>query len=57
MKIRLHKLKDDIYILELPWTGWQHDVLDLHNVCMMLCLVSQKNEYKADEQQVITWMP
>ena len=33
VEVRLHQLKDNVYILELPCTGWEHDVLDFHNVC------------------------
>ena len=33
MKVSLHELKDDVYVLELPWTRRQHDVLDLHDIC------------------------
>ncbi len=33
MKISLHELKHNIDVFELPGTGWQHDMLDLHNVC------------------------
>lgn len=36
MKIGLHQLKDNIDILELPRAGWQHDVLDFHNICATL---------------------
>ena len=33
MEVSLHELKHHIDIFELPRTGRQHDVLDLHNVC------------------------
>lgn len=45
MKVSLHELKHDVYVLELPWTRRQHDVLDLHNVCrssnLLSCRLSQ----------------
>lgn len=33
VQVSLHELKDHIDVLEVAWAGWQHDVLDLHNVC------------------------
>lgn len=42
MKISLHQLKDNIYVLELPCAGWQHDVLDFHNVCIMTFELSEE---------------
>lgn len=35
MEVCLHELKHHIDVFELPGTGRQHDVLDLHNVCSM----------------------
>jgi len=33
VQVSLHELKHHIDVLEVPGAGWQHDVLDLHNVC------------------------
>lgn len=33
VQVRLHQLKHHVDVLEVPRAGWQHDVLDLHDVC------------------------
>lgn len=33
VKVSLHQLKHDVYVLELPGTGRQHDVFDLNDIC------------------------
>ena len=34
VKVCLHELKDDVDVLEFPWAWWEHDVLDLYDVCI-----------------------
>lgn len=66
MKVSLHQLKDNIYVLELPRAGWQHDVLDFHNVCTTTfelskgpsqCRVRQTVHRVNSGKGRLAWMP